>query len=147
MGKIEPLGKITGSPAIKGFKQFISRGNVVDLAVGIVIGAGFSSIVNSFVKAFITPLIAVFFKAEDFSRLSFSIRGSTFLIGDFLNSLISFILIAVIVYFFVVLPMNTFMLAIKEKPQIDPNTKKCPQCLSDIPISAIRCSHCAQIIS
>src|SRR6185437_14303813 len=91
---------------LKGFRQFILRGNVVDLAVGIVVGAGFSGIVNSFVKDFVTPLIGIFFNAADFSNLSFSVHGSKFLPGDFINSLISFIIIAFVVYFFVVTPMN-----------------------------------------
>jgi large conductance mechanosensitive channel len=121
---------------LKGFKAFILRGNAVDLAVGVVVGAAFGSIVTALVKDLITPFIAALVKAPDFSGIFFTIHGSRFLIGDFLNALISFLIIACTVYFFVVLPLNKLI----PKPT---TTKKCPECLSEIPIGAKRCSHCA----
>jgi large conductance mechanosensitive channel len=130
---------------MKGFKQFLLRGNVVDLAVGVVIGAAFGNVVNSLVKGLLTPFIAAVVKQPDFSSLSFTIRGSKFLFGDFVNSVVSFIIIASAVYFAVVLPMNALMAKMQQgdKPA-QPSTKKCPQCLSEIPIQARRCAHCAQ---
>lgn len=132
---------------LKGFKQFVLRGNVVDLAVGIVIGAGFSGIVNSFVKDLITPFLGIFFNSADFSQLAFQVHGSKFLIGDFINSLVSFIIVAVVVYFFVVLPMNALIQRMTYEPPADPTTKKCPECLSEIPIGAKRCGQCTQVLA
>ena len=129
---------------LKGFKQFILRGNAVDLAVGVVIGAGFSNVVNAFVKDLISPLIGVIFQSSDFSNLAFTINGSKFLYGDFINALISFVLIAVVVYFFVVTPMSLFISRMHKEPPPDPTTKKCPECFSEIPIQAKRCAFCAQ---
>lgn len=121
------------------FKKFILRGNVVDLAVGVVIGAAFSAVVSSLVKDFLTPLIAAFIKTPDFSSLAFTIRGSKFTYGDFLNNLISFLLVATAVYFFVVLPLNKL---IRKKQEQKPATKKCPECLIEIPLEAKRCAYC-----
>jgi large conductance mechanosensitive channel len=129
---------------LKGFKEFILRGNFLDLAVGVVIGAGFSSVVNALVKDLITPLIAAVFKTSDFSSLSFGINGSKFLYGDFINAFISFVLVAAVVYFFVITPMNALMARVKKEPPADPATKRCPECLSDIPIAAKRCAFCGQ---
>ncbi len=131
---------------LKGFKQFVLRGNVVDLAVGVVIGAGFSNIINAFVKDLITPLLGLFFRSSDLSNLAFNVGGSRFLVGDFLNSVISFVLIAFIVYFFVVLPMNALISAMAKEPPSNPSTKKCPECLSEIPKDAKRCAFCSQPI-
>ena len=128
-----------------GFKKFILRGNVVDLSVGVVIGASFASLVNSLVKDIITPFIAAIVKAPDFSRLTFTINGSNFMYGDFINVLISFVIIAIVIYFFVVLPVNTLIFHIKKPEEI--TTKKCPECLSEVPIAATRCSHCTIKIS
>ena len=130
---------------MKGFKQFLLRGNVVDLAVGVVIGAAFGSVVNSLVKGLLTPFIAAIVKQPDFSSISFTIRGSKFLFGDFVNSVVSFVIIAAAVYFAVVLPMNALMAHVQhsDKPT-QPSTKKCPECLSEIPIEARRCAHCTQ---
>jgi large conductance mechanosensitive channel len=130
---------------LSGFKQFILRGNVVDLAVGVVIGAAFGSVVTALTKDLITPLIAALVKAPDFSALKGTINGSTFLYGDFVNTLISFLLVAGAVYFFVVTPINA-LIARTRKATVpaDPTTKKCPECLSEIPIDARRCSHCSQ---
>jgi len=128
---------------INGFKQFILRGNVVDLSVGVVIGAAFTGLVNAIVKDLLTPFIGAIAKVPDFSGLKFTINGSQFLYGDFLNVFISFVIVAATVYFFVVLPVNTLIAKIKrEEKQSEPTTKKCPECLSDIPLEAKRCAHC-----
>jgi large conductance mechanosensitive channel len=133
---------------MKGFKQFLLRGNVVDLAVGVVIGAAFGSVVNSLVKGLLTPFIAAVAKQPDFSSISFTINGSKFLFGDFVNSVVSFIIIASAVYFAVVLPMNALMAKVqREDKPTQPTTKKCPECLSEIPIDARRCAHCTQPVS
>ena len=128
---------------LQGFKQFILRGNAVDLAVGVVVGAAFGSIVNALVKDLFTPLITAIAKLPDFSGLFFTVNGSKFLYGDFLNSLISFLIIAATVYFLVVLPINKLTAKMKKEPPQDPTTKKCPTCLSDIPKEAKRCAFCA----
>lgn len=128
---------------MKGFKQFLLRGNAVDLAVGVVIGAAFGNVVNSMVKGLLTPFIAAVAKQPDFSSIFFTIRGSKFLVGDFVNAVVSFLIIAAAVYFVVVLPMNALMNRFHEKPA-KPTTKKCPECLSEIPIEARRCAHCTQ---
>ena len=130
----------------KGFKQFILRGNAVDLAVGVVIGAAFGSVVNGLVKDVLTPLIAAVAHTPDFSGLSFAINGTKILYGEFLNVLISFVITASAVYFFVVTPMNTFIARTRKEPHSDPTTKKCPECLSEIPIEAKRCAHCTQML-
>jgi|SRR4051812_6411651 large conductance mechanosensitive channel len=128
---------------MKGFKQFLLRGNVVDLAVAVVIGAAFGAVVTSFVKDLFTPLIAAIVGKQDFSALTFEVNGSKFLYGEFLNALISFLLVAAAVYFFVVLPINTLVQRFRKAPATpDPTTKKCPECLSEIPIDARRCAHC-----
>lgn len=130
---------------MKGFRQFLLRGNVVDLAVGVVIGAAFGNVVNSLVKGLLTPFIAAIVKQPDFSSISFTIHGSKFLIGDFVNSVVSFTIIASAVYFAVVLPMNALMAKIQHEDKPTPSsTRKCPECLSEIPIDARRCAHCAQ---
>ncbi len=122
------------------------RGNVVDLAVGIVIGAGFTGVVNALVKDLITPLVSAIFKSSDFSSLAFDVNGSRFLYGDFINAFISFLLVAFVVYFFVVTPMNALISRMYKEPPADPSTKKCPECLSEIPIAAKRCAFCAQVV-
>ena len=127
---------------LKGFKQFILRGNVVDLAVGVVIGAAFGKLVDSLVKDLLTPLIGSIAKVPDFSGIFFTLNGSKFMIGDLINVLISFIIIALAVYFFVVVPVNTLVAKSRKEQPIDPTTKKCPECLSEIPLEAKRCSHC-----
>lgn len=127
---------------MKGFKQFLLRGNVVDMAVGIVIGAAFGTVVSGFVKDLLTPLIAAIVRKPDFSGFSFTFNNSKFLYGDFVNAVISFIIVAAAVYFFVVLPMNTLIARMRKQPPADPTTKKCPECKSEIPIDATRCAHC-----
>jgi large conductance mechanosensitive channel len=128
---------------MKGFKQFLMRGNVLDLAVAVVMGAAFGAVVTALVKDFINPLIAAVMGKPDFSAIAFTVNGSKFAIGDFFNALVSFVLIGASVYFLVILPVNTLMARIKrgEVPP-DPTTKKCPECLSEIPIAARRCAFC-----
>jgi large conductance mechanosensitive channel len=132
---------------LKGFKQFLLRGNVVDMAVGIVIGAAFGSVVTGLVKDLLTPFIAAVVKAPDFSGLSFAINGSKFMYGDFLNLLISFVIVAAAVYFFVVVPVNALIARARKEPPADPTTKKCPECLSEIPIGAKRCAFCTSVVA
>ena len=133
---------------MKGFKQFIMRGNVLDLAVAVVMGAAFGAVVTALVKDLLTPLIAAIVGKPDFSAITFEVNGSKFLIGDFINALISFILIAAAVYFFVILPMNALLARMRrgEAPP-DPTSKECPECLSSIPIAAKRCSFCTSPVS
>jgi large conductance mechanosensitive channel len=131
---------------LKEFKQFLLRGNVVDLAVGVVIGAAFSSIVKALVTDFLSPLITMIVKVSDFSGAYFALNGSKFLYGDFINSLISFFLVSGAVFFFVVKPMNLLISRSHKEPPTDPTTKKCRECLSEIPMDAKRCSHCAQVV-
>lgn len=128
---------------MEGFKQFLLRGNVVDMAVGIVIGAAFGTVVTSFVKDLLTPLIAAIVHAPDFSRIAFVLNGSKFLVGDFINAIVSFLIIATAVYFAVVLPINSLVARMRRQPPADPTTKKCPECISEIPIQAKKCAFCA----
>ena len=129
------------------FKQFLLRGNVVDLAVGVVVGAAFGAIVTSLVSDLITPFISAIIKIPDFSDLVFTINGSTFMYGHFLNALISFLLIASAVFFLVVKPMNMLIKKSRKEPPADPTTKKCKECLNEIPIDARRCGHCTVVVS
>lgn len=133
---------------MKGFRQFLMRGNVVDLAVAVVMGAAFGAVVTALVKDLITPLIAAIGGKPDFSNIKFTLNSSQFLIGDFINALVSFILIGVAVYYFIVLPMNTLVARLRrgEAPP-DPTTKKCPECLSEIPIAARRCKFCTSPVA
>jgi large conductance mechanosensitive channel len=126
----------------KGFRQFLLRGNVVDMAVGVVIGAAFGAVVAGLVKDLLTPFIAAIVKQPDFSSLSFAINGSKFLYGDFLNALLAFLIVAFAVYFFVVLPVNAMIARARKEPPADPTTKKCPECRSEIAIDAKRCAFC-----
>ena len=132
---------------LQGFKKFLFRGNVVDLSVAVVIGAAFGAVVTSLVTNLLTPLIAAVAGKPDFSYLSITINGSKILYGSFLNSLISFLMIAAAVYYFVVLPMNTYTeRRNRGQASPDPTTKKCPECLSEIPIAAKRCAFCASAV-
>lgn len=132
----------------KGFRQFIMRGNVIDLAVAVVIGAAFGTVVTVFVTSILTPLIAAIVGKPDFSAFSLTVNGSKIGYGVFLNALISFLLVAAAVYFFMVAPMNAWKArAARSAIPADPTTKKCPECLSEIPIGARRCAFCASVIS
>ncbi len=125
------------------FKKFIMRGNVVDLAVAVVIGAAFGAVVTALVKDFVTPLIAAIGGQPDFSRMKFSLNGSQFLYGDFLNALIAFLSIAAVVFFFVVQPLNRLQaMANRKNAPAEPSERKCPECLSEIPKAATRCKFC-----
>jgi large conductance mechanosensitive channel len=128
---------------MKGFKQFLLRGNVLDLAVAVVMGGAFGAVVTALVKDLLTPLIAALVGKPDFSAITFEVNASKFLIGDFINAIVSFLLISAAVYFFVVVPVNSLMARMSrgEAPP-DPTTKKCPECLSDVAIAARRCAHC-----
>ncbi|MFA5828856.1 MAG: large conductance mechanosensitive channel protein MscL [Candidatus Shapirobacteria bacterium] len=130
---------------LKGFKQFILKGNVVDLAVGIIMGTAFGSVVSSLVKGVITPLIGAFGGQPNLSFISFTINNSKFLFGDFLNALISFLINALVLYFFVVLPVNKLSVLTKKEKSLDPTNKTCPECLSNIPIKAKRCAFCTSL--
>jgi len=130
---------------LDGFKKFILRGNVVDMAVGVVIGAAFGGVVTALTKDLLTPLIAAIVGKPDFYALHFTINGSLFPVGDFINTCVSFLLIAAAIYFFVVTPVNALVARMRKDPApADPTTKKCTECLSEIPIDARRCAHCAQ---
>jgi large conductance mechanosensitive channel len=124
------------------------RGNVLDLAVAVVIGAAFGAVVTALVKDLITPLIAAVVGKPDFSAIVFTVNGSKFPIGDFINALTSFLLISAAVYFLIVLPVNTLMARVKRgEVAPDPTTKKCPECLSEVPIGARRCAFCTSVLA
>jgi large conductance mechanosensitive channel len=130
---------------ISDFKKFLLRGNVVDLAVAVVIGAAFGAVVKALVADLLTPIIALIFGKPDFGTLSFTINGSHFAYGDFINNLITFISIAAAVFFFVVTPVNRLM---ARRAKENPEEKECPECTSAIPIGARRCPQCtAQLAS
>ena len=125
------------------FKAFVLRGNVVDLAVAVVIGAAFGALVASLIANLLTPLLAIPGDVPDFSRLTFSIRGSVFRYGEFLNALITFLTLAAAVFFFVVRPVNHLMARRKTEPEVTSTTRDCPECLSSIPAAARRCAFCS----
>jgi len=129
------------------FREFILRGNVVDLAVAVVIGAAFSALVQALVKDLITPLIAAIGGQPDFSGVYFTIHNSKFLFGDFVNTLISFLILAAVVFFLVVRPVNLLMRRFKPEPQPATTTKECPYCLSKVPLKAVRCAYCTSDLS
>jgi large conductance mechanosensitive channel len=129
---------------MRGFRAFLLRGNVVDLAVGVVIGVAFGTVIAAFVKDLVTPLIAAFGGQPDFSALYFTINKSKFLYGDFINAILAFVIIAAVIYFLVVIPYTALIERSRKEPPADPTTKKCPECQSEIPITAKRCAFCAQ---
>jgi large conductance mechanosensitive channel len=129
---------------MKDFREFLLRGNLVDMAVGIVIGIAFAAVVTALVADLVTPLIAAIGGNPDFSSLSFTINKSHFLYGAFINALITFIVIAAVIFFAVVKPVNALMARRKTEPPLDVATKECPQCLSQIPVAARRCAFCTQ---
>lgn len=133
---------------IAGFRAFLLRGNVVDLAVAVVIGGAFGAVVTALVKDLITPLVAAIFGKPDFSALRFTLNGSAFLYGDFLNAVIGFVLVAAAIYFFVVAPMNAIVARIAPPPPANvPAIAACPECLSEIPSLARRCKFCTAIVA
>ena len=132
---------------LKGFRDFILRGNVVDLAVAVILGAAFNGIVNSLVGDVLNPLIAATIGKPDFSSVIVQVGGGAIKVGNFFNAVVSFLIVAFVVYFAIVLPMNSLMSRLKKpEPPAAPTTKQCPQCLSDIPTAAKRCAHCTQLI-
>ncbi len=132
---------------MKGFKAFLLRGNVLDLAVAVVMGAAFGAVVTALVKDLITPIIAAVVGKPDFSNIVFTVNGSKFPIGDFINAVVSFLLVGTAVYFFVVLPVNTIMERMKRgEPALDATTKSCPECLSTVPMGARRCAFCTSVL-
>jgi large conductance mechanosensitive channel len=132
---------------LKEFRQFILRGNLVDLAVAVVIGAAFTAVVNALVKDLITPLVAAIAGKHDFSNLTFTIHGSRFAYGDFINAIIAFLLVAAVLFFFVVRPVNTLLARLRPEPSVDAETHPCPECLSDIPVAARRCAFCTAAVA
>jgi len=133
---------------LRGFKEFILRGNVLDLAVAVVIGGAFGAVVNAMVKDLVTPLIGAVVGQPDFSALVVTVNGSPFLIGDFLNAVLSFVLIAAAVYFFIVAPVNALVARRRRgEAPTDPTTKKCPECLSEVPVAARRCAFCTSALA
>jgi large conductance mechanosensitive channel len=127
---------------LKEFRQFILRGNLVDLAVAVVIGAAFTAVVNALVKDLVTPLVAAIGGKHDFSALAFTINGSRFAYGDFINAVLAFVLVAAVLFFLIIRPVNALLARLRPEPSVDKVTRACPQCLSDIPAAATRCAFC-----
>lgn len=132
---------------LKEFQKFILRGNVVDLAVGVVIGAAFNNVVQALVKDMITPIISIFGNSKSFAEATFTVHGSPFYYGDFINVLISFIVIAAVVFFFVVQPINKLTRLTQRGKVVEDDTRNCPECLSKIPKEATRCMFCTAKLS
>jgi large conductance mechanosensitive channel len=128
---------------MKGFKAFLLRGNVVELAVAVVIAVAFGLVITAFVKDLVTPLVAALFGKPDFGALTFTINHSKFLYGDFINAVLAFVIIGAVIYFFVVVPYTALVARARKEPPADPTTKKCTECLSEIPIDARRCAFCS----
>ena len=127
---------------LKQFREFILRGNLVDLAVAVVIGTAFGAVVAALVKDLVTPLIAAIGGKPDFSALKFTINDSAFLYGDFINAILAFVIVAAVVFFLVVKPVNELQARLQPAPAVDVPTRPCPECISDIPIAATRCAFC-----
>jgi large conductance mechanosensitive channel len=124
------------------FRQFLLRGNLIDLAVAVVIGTAFTAVVNAFVKDIITPVIAAIFGKPDFAALTFTINGSKFFYGDFINVALTFVIVAAVVFFLVIKPVNALLARLKTGPDVESETRVCPECLSQIPVAARRCAFC-----
>lgn len=133
---------------LKGFRDFILRGNVVDLAIAVIIGAAFNGIVTSLVGDVINPVIAATVGKPDFSSVILHVGGGAIKVGNFFNAVVSFLIVAAVVYFAILLPVNSLMARFKKPvPETPPATKPCPECLSEIPAAAKRCAHCAQPVA
>jgi large conductance mechanosensitive channel len=127
---------------VKDFREFLLRGNLVDLAVAVVIGIAFAAVITALVGDLITPLIAAIGGKPDFGQLSFHVNGSTFKYGDFINAVITFVIVAAVIFYLVVKPVNALMARYKTEPAVEQTTKDCPHCLSSIPIGASKCAFC-----
>ena len=138
----ESEAKEVGVSLTNEFKTFLLRGNVVDLAVAVVIGTAFGAVVTAFVEGLLTPLIAALFGQPSFGGLTFTINDAVFFYGNVINAIITFLLVAAAVFFFVVKPLNMLMARARREPPADPTTKKCPECFSEVPIQARRCAYC-----
>lgn len=136
------LRSVHKSGMVQEFKQFLLRGNVIDLAVAVVIGAAFTAVVNSVVADLITPLLAAIGGQPDFGEMGFTINNSLFKVGSFINALISFLIIALVLFFLVIKPVNYMIQRSRQEPPLDPTTKACPYCLNDVPLAATRCGFC-----
>jgi large conductance mechanosensitive channel len=132
---------------MKDFKEFLLRGNLVDMAVGIVIGVAFAAVVTALVADLITPLIAAIGGKPNFNNLSFTVNSSHFLYGAFINALLTFLIIAFVIFFLVVKPVNMLMARRRTEPPVDENVRQCPECLSDIPVAARRCAFCTSEVA
>jgi large conductance mechanosensitive channel len=132
---------------LKEFRQFILRGSLVDLAVAVVIGAAFTAVVNALVKDLVTPLLAAVGGQPDFDNLDFTINGSRFAYGDFLNELLTFVIVAAVMFFLVIKPLNHLLDRLRTEPKTDSPTRECPECLSDIPEAARRCAFCTSEVA
>jgi large conductance mechanosensitive channel len=127
---------------LKDFKTFILRGNVIDLAIGVAIGAAFTSVVGAFTSGMITPLLAIPGDTASFAQKTFTISGSQFLYGAVIDAIIQFVIIAAALFFFVVVPVNKLMARRKTEPEVESTTRECPECLASIPLAARRCMFC-----
>lgn len=133
---------------MSGFKDFILRGNVVDLAVGVVIGGAFGGVITAFTKDLITPMIAVLVGKPDFSAIIYEVNGTKFPVGDFLNAVVAFLLVAAAIYYIVIMPMNAINARVNApEPTAPPSTKTCPECISEVPVAAKRCAHCTSALA
>jgi large conductance mechanosensitive channel len=132
---------------LREFRAFIVRGNLVDLAVAVVIGTAFTAVVNALVKDIITPLIAAIGGEPNFGALAFTVNGSRFAYGDFLNATLTFLIVAAVMFFLVIKPVNLLMDALRTEPEVDSPTRSCPECLSDIPLRASRCAFCTSEVA
>ena len=132
---------------MKGFKAFLLRGNIVDLAIAVVIGVAFGVVITAFVKDLVTPLIAAIGGKPDFAGLYFTINNSKFLYGEFINAVLAFLIVATVIYFFVVIPYTAFLERSRKEPPPDPTVRKCPECESEISITARRCAFCGQVVN
>ena len=132
---------------MRGFREFLLRGNVVDLAVAVVIGAAFGAVVAAFVKDLITPLVAAIFGKPDFSTLTFTVNHSRFRYGDFINAIVTFLIVAAVVYYFVVVPYTKLVDWRKTQTAVDPTVRDCPYCVSSIPAQATRCPFCTSDVA